>query len=102
MKAATHCGAGCTLGDIIGEWLVFALALTIVGSSLWSEYILDFVLAYLLGIVFQYFSSAPMRQLSFGEGISAAIKADTLSSIAFQVGLFGGWHSLTSFSVIHI
>lgn len=23
----SHCGAGCTLGDLIGEWLIFALGL---------------------------------------------------------------------------
>jgi hypothetical protein len=33
--SATHCGAGCTLGDIIGEWVVFAGSLTIAGAALW-------------------------------------------------------------------
>uniref|UniRef100_UPI0020330DF8 DUF4396 domain-containing protein n=1 Tax=Caballeronia sp. INML3 TaxID=2921752 RepID=UPI0020330DF8 len=31
---ATHCGAGCALGDFIGEWLAFEMALTIAGSEL--------------------------------------------------------------------
>lgn len=30
----SHCGAGCTLGDIIGSWIVFAGGLTIAGMSL--------------------------------------------------------------------
>ena len=37
----SHCGAGCTLGDIIGEWLIFALGLEIAGGALWGEYIAD-------------------------------------------------------------
>ncbi len=92
----THCGAGCTLGDIIAEWTIFWAGWTIAGIALWPEYILDFTLAYLLGIVFQYFAIAPMRNLGFKEGIWAAIKADTLSLTAFEVGLFG-WMALTSF-----
>ncbi|MEO6859403.1 MAG: DUF4396 domain-containing protein [Solirubrobacteraceae bacterium] len=35
--SATHCGAGCALGDVIGEWVVFATSLTIAGAALWPE-----------------------------------------------------------------
>ncbi len=91
----THCGAGCTLGDIIAEWVVFWTGWLIAGIALWPEYILDFTLAYLLGIVFQFFAIAPMRNLPVGQGIWAAVKADTLSLTAFEVGLFG-WMALTA------
>ena len=37
-----------------------------------------------------------MRGLSLGQGIVAAIKADTLSLTAFEVGLFG-WMALMRF-----
>jgi hypothetical protein len=50
--SATHCGAGCALGDVIGEGVVFATSLTIAGAALWPEYILDFAIAYALGILF--------------------------------------------------
>lgn len=90
----SHCGGGCTLGDIIAEWIVFYSAWTIAGATIWPEYILDFALAYLLGIVFQYFAIAPMRNLPVKAGIWAAIKADTLSLTAFEIGLFG-WMALT-------
>lgn len=33
-KGVTHCGAGCTLGDIIGEWVIFLFAVTIAGIAL--------------------------------------------------------------------
>lgn len=35
--ATTHCGAGCALGDLIGEWIVFAAALTLLGLALPAE-----------------------------------------------------------------
>lgn len=59
------------------------------GHALPAEYIADFTLAFALGIVFQYYSIAPMRDLGVRDGIKAALKADTLSLIAFEVGLFG-------------
>lgn len=90
-KAVSHCGAGCTLGDIIGEWIVFAAGLTIAEKALYADFVLDFAFAWLLGIVFQYFSIVPMRpDIGRLRGIWAAIKADTLSIAAFQVGLFLG------------
>ncbi len=78
----------------------FFLGLTIAGLALWPEYLLDYALAYLLGILFQYFAIAPMRHLSVGPGLWAAVKADTLSLTAFEVGLFG-WMALTSLVFFH-
>jgi hypothetical protein len=92
----SHCGSGCTLGDIIAEFGVFALGATVAGAALWAEYISDYLLAVALGLVFQYFAIAPMRGLSFRKGIVAAAKADILSLTAFEVGLFG-WMALMAF-----
>jgi hypothetical protein len=96
----THCGAGCTLGDIIAEVALFLTGFTIAGSMLGTEYVADFALAYILGIVFQYFAIAPMRGLSLWPGLWAAIKADTLSLTAFEIGLFG-WMALAYFVFFH-
>jgi Domain of unknown function (DUF4396) len=85
----SHCGAGCTLGDIIAATTIFALGLTLAGSVLLAEFVGDYLLAVALGLVFQYFAIAPMRGLSFGAGMVAAAKADILSLTAFEVGLFG-------------
>lgn len=52
-------------------------------------YALDFAAAWTLGILFQYFSIVPMRDVGRVRGVWQAIKADTLSIVAFQVGLFG-------------
>lgn len=89
-KAISHCGAGCTLGDIAGEWLVASLGLTAFGTSLVADFGMDFVWAWTLGIAFQYFTIVPMRDIGKLRGIWAAIKVDTLSIVAFQAGLFGG------------
>jgi hypothetical protein len=91
----THCGAGCTLGDFLAEGGLYLVGITaLLGSKLFTSYIFDFVAAYLLGIIFQYFAIVPMRKLSFGKGIWAAIKADTLSLIAFQIGMYV-WMAIT-------
>lgn len=99
-KGVTHCGAGCTLGDIAGEWIIFGLAATIAGLALWPEYIADYILAFTLGIIFQYFAIAPMRHLGLKDGIIAALKADSLALTAFEVGLFA-WMALSSFVFFH-
>ncbi|WP_234731790.1 DUF4396 domain-containing protein [Acidocella facilis] len=92
----THCGAGCTLGDIVAEFLVFFSGLAIAGSVFAGQLVLDYAFAFLLGIVFQYYSIVPMRGLQPAEGIKAAVKADFWSLTAFEVGLFA-WMALTRF-----
>lgn len=85
---ASHCGSGCVLGDFAGEWLVFLGGLTIAGSTLLASYAFDFVLAYVFGIFFQYFAIAPMRSARGWPAVWDAVKADTVSLIAFEVGMF--------------
>lgn len=38
--AVCHCGAGCVLGDIVGEWLVYGTGIAINGQMLWAEYLI--------------------------------------------------------------
>lgn len=38
--AVCHCGAGCVIGDIIGEWLVYGTNATINGRPLWPAYLI--------------------------------------------------------------
>ena len=100
LVGTTHCGAGCTLGDIIAEFTIFFASWSVAGSVLWAEFIGDYALAYALGVVFQFFAIAPMRGLSLGPGIVAAIKADTLSLTAFEIGLFG-FMAVVYFGLFH-
>jgi hypothetical protein len=92
----SHCGSGCTLGDLISEWVIYAFALAVAGRVLFAEYLGDYVLAVALGIVFQYFAIAPMRGLGVRDGLKAAAKADFISLTFFEVGLFG-WMALMAY-----
>ena len=95
---ATHCGSGCTLGDLAAEWIVFAAPIVIFGHKIFGSWLLDYIFAYLFGIAFQYFTIKPMQNLSPGKGIWAAIKADTLSLTAWQVGMYG-WMAIATFLI---
>jgi hypothetical protein len=92
----SHCGAGCSLGDVIAEFAIFGLGLTIAGLALGAEYIGDYIFALAFGIVFQYFAIAPMRGLGLKDGLVAATKADFISLTAFEIGLFG-WMAVMAF-----
>jgi hypothetical protein len=92
----SHCGSGCALGDVISEFAIFALGLTIAGVTLGAEYVGDYALALALGIIFQYFAIAPMRGLGLKDGLIAAAKADFISLTAFEIGLFG-WMAVMAY-----
>jgi Domain of unknown function (DUF4396) len=92
----SHCGAGCSLGDVISEFVIFGLGVAIAGVTLWAEYVGDYILALAFGIAFQYFAIAPMRGLGLRDGLKAATKADFISLTAFEVGLFG-WMAVMAF-----
>ena len=66
----SHCGAGCTLGDIIAEFAVFGLGATVAGTALFAEMIGDYVAALALGIAFQYFAIAPSAGSDSARGSS--------------------------------
>jgi hypothetical protein len=93
--SALHCGSGCVLGDVIGAPLVFAAGWTLFGKRLFADYVVEFALAYLFGIAFQYFPIRAMRQVSPGAAVLDAVKADTLSLVAFEIGMFG-WMAVVS------
>jgi hypothetical protein len=96
--ASTHCGAGCTLGDIVAEWFMFFVPFALFGMKLFGEWALDYVLAFIFGIAFQYFTIKPMKNLSPKEGLIAALKADALSLTAWQVGMYG-WMAIVVFVI---
>lgn len=97
--SATHCGSGCVLGDILGAPIVFAAGWALFGQRLFADYVVEFAIAYAFGIAFQYFPIRWMRGVSAREAIIDAVKADTLSLIAFEVGMFG-WMALVTFVLL--
>ncbi|PHP64753.1 hypothetical protein CSC94_22745 [Zhengella mangrovi] len=96
-KGTSHCGAGCSLGDILAESLAYAAPAmagwfgwrTLFAEKIFAVWILDFIFAFAIGIAFQYFTIKPMRKLSMRQGLVQAVKADTLSLSAWQVGMYG-------------
>jgi hypothetical protein len=87
--SSTHCGAGCSLGDLSAEWIFLFIPFTVFGQKLFGAWVVDYVFALLFGIAFQYFSIKPMRNLSVKEAVTAAVKADILSLTSWQIGMYG-------------
>ncbi|CAK3766385.1 hypothetical protein AC578_6886 [Lecanosticta acicola] len=98
--AVCHCGAGCVLGDIIGEWLVYGTNTRIDGEMLWPAYLIDFAFAIALGLVFQYFSIAPMSGEYGPKTLYRAAKADFFSLLFFEIGLFA-WMASFQIAIFH-
>ncbi|RLQ94230.1 DUF4396 domain-containing protein [Falsibacillus albus] len=99
--STSHCSSGCTFGDAVGVPIVFLSGLTIAGSTLFAHYTVEFVCAYIFGVFFQVFSIVPMsrkmgNEMSWGKGFWNAIKADTLSLVAFEIGMFG-WMAIVHY-----
>lgn len=96
--SATHCASGCVIGDLIGAPIVFAAGWVLFGERLYAEYAVEFVLAYVFGVAFQYLAIRETRQVPPREALVDAVKSDTLALTAFEVGLFG-WMALNYFLV---
>lgn len=89
--SALHCGAGCTLADILGEGIGY-----FVPMSIGAGWILDFILALLIGIYFQYSAIREMESISSFKAFVKAFKADFLSLTSWQIGMYG-WMSVVYF-----
>lgn len=94
----SHCGAGCSMADLIVEWLIFLFpGVAVVGGLHWmfsnelfAGWVISYVVALLIGVTFQYAAIAPMNRARGVRGnIKAAAKADVLSLSAWQVGMYG-------------
>ena len=95
---ALHCGSGCTIGDILAETLLLFVPVVIFGSSLAGTWTIDYVFAFIFGIIFQYYAIKPMKHLSSKEALKAALKADTLSLTSWQIGMYG-WMAISFFLI---
>ncbi|KAI9659216.1 MAG: hypothetical protein M1831_003798 [Alyxoria varia] len=89
LAGVLHCGAGCVLGDLVGEWLVYGTGAMINDHDIWPALLIDYAFALLFGIAFQYFSIAPMSGDWSAVTVLRAAKADVISLTSFEVGAFG-------------
>lgn len=94
-----HCGAGCTLADIIGEWLLYFIPVSIAGSLIAGTWTVDYLLALVFGIGFQYAAIHGMEpRVPRGEAVVRAAKADFFSLTAWQAGMYG-WMAVAIFAI---
>ncbi|HET7786363.1 MAG TPA: DUF4396 domain-containing protein [Myxococcales bacterium] len=45
-KGATHCGSGCTLGDVAAELLILAVPLSLFGRKIFGAWVYDYFFAF--------------------------------------------------------
>ncbi len=97
---ALHCGSGCTLGDIVSEIFLLVIPVILFGSKLYGGWLVSYFFAFAIGIIFQYYSIKPMKNLSGGKAIVAALKADALPLTSWQIGMYG-WMASAVFVIYH-
>lgn len=93
-----HCGAGCTLADLAGPWLFRLAPFALFGSEVFGEWTLDYMLALMAGVIFQYAGLADMSEERGPKLWWRAFRVDVLSLSAWQVGMYG-WMGLAIFGV---
>lgn len=96
MTGTLHCGAGCTLADVIGPFLFGLAPFALFGSLMYGEWALDYVLALIIGVFFQYAGLAAMSRKRGLPLWFRAFKVDFLSLTAWQVGIYG-WMAVSAF-----
>lgn len=96
---ALHCGAGCSLSDLVGSWIFYyLLSFSIFNQKLLGEWLFDYVLALIIGILFQYAAIAPMMNGSIIYKLFQAFKIDFWSLTAWQVGMYG-WSAIVNWGL---
>ncbi|MFR9543675.1 MAG: DUF4396 domain-containing protein [Rikenellaceae bacterium] len=86
-----HCGAGCTLADILGSMVLFVIPM-----SLGCGWVFTYILALVIGVYFQFVAIREMSNDPTSTILKRAIKADFLSLTSWQVGMYG-WLALLMF-----
>ena len=98
---ALHCGAGCSLADLIGSFIFFYLIpFTIAGQSIFGEWLFDYILALIIGVFFQYKAIKPMSNTSNITTWVRAFKIDFWSLTSWQIGMYG-WSAVEHF-IMHL
>lgn len=98
---ALHCGAGCSLSDLIGSWIFYYLLnFSILNQKIFGEWLFDYILALIIGVLFQYAAIAPMMDGTVGHKLFQAFRIDFWSLTAWQVGMYG-WSAIETF-ILHL
>jgi hypothetical protein len=95
---ATHCGAGCTLADLLTELILylFGIHFVFLGHRIFGNWLIDYVAALGVGVVFQYAAQAPMSNAPTATVWWQSFKSDVLSLTSWQIGMYG-WMAVAMF-----
>lgn len=94
-----HCGAGCTLADLVGPWIFRLMPFMLFGRLMYGEWLVDYVLALVAGVFFQYAAQAEMSAQRGPALWWRSFKVDFLSLTAWQIGMYG-WMAIAMFWLI--
>lgn len=84
-----HCGAGCTLADIIGESAGSRILYSFGLYDIAWQWVLDYILALVIGAWFQYAAiRLMMKNKTTGSVFLRALKIDFLSLTSWQIGMY--------------
>jgi hypothetical protein len=86
------------VGDIVAEVFLSYVPVMLLDRMIFGTWAVDYVFAFIFGIAFQYFTIKPMKKLSAGEALMTAVKIDSLSLTAWQVGMYG-WMAIAVFGI---
>lgn len=100
LTGTLHCGAGCTLGDLLAANILLMVPFVLFGSKLAGEWVIEYLAAFTIGVIFQYYAIKPMKNLGPGKALVAALKADALSLTCWQIGMYG-WMAISNFLIFH-
>lgn len=95
---ATHCGAGCTMADVLTESAMyyFGLNFVVLGQLVFGNWTVDFFMALIIGVIFQYAAQAPMSDAPRATVWWQSFKSDVLSLTSWQIGMYG-WMAICIF-----
>lgn len=95
---ATHCGAGCTLADMVTESAMYFLGINFVflGHAVFGNWVVDYIMALIIGVIFQYGAQAPMSDAPRATVWWQSFKMDVWSLSSWQVGMYG-WMAICIF-----
>ncbi len=94
-----HCGAGCTLADLVGPWVFRLMPFALFGHFMYGEWLIDYVLALIAGVFFQYAAQAEMTSERGPSLWWRSLRVDFLSLTAWQIGMYG-WMAIAMFWLI--
>src|SRR5262249_23528473 len=88
LVGTTHCGAGCTVADILGHSLILMFPAILFGLGIFAAWTLDYILALIVGVLFQFAALQQIVKLPASTLLPRAFKIDFLSLTAWQVGMY--------------